>query len=133
MSKQISSLGSLLLILIACGIFSVIFIWIVGDVSEGVPPVSSSSSAPIAKVPTPQYRDEIFQYVIDPCFAQISSRNLTEYVSGKHAVDLLKITEKEGVENVISMILPMIKGTTFKERKTIYEFGLNRCLSGAGF
>ena len=54
-------------------------------------------------------------------------------MSEKQAVDLLKITDKEAGENVVLVTLPLIKGATFKERKKSYEFGLSRCLSGAGF
>ena len=122
-----------LLVIFGGGLFVAILFWSSRPVSRGSSPGSSSSTAPIAKGPTSQYRDEILQYVIDPCFTQISRRNLTEFVSEKQAVDLLKITEKDGVENVISLILPMVKGVTFKERRKIYEFGLSGCISGAGF
>lgn len=92
-----------------------------------------SSPALIAKGSAPQYRDEIMKYVIDPCFAQISRKELTGLMSEKQAVDLLKITEKEAVEKVVAVISPVIKGATFKERQKIYEFGLSNCLSGTGF
>ena len=72
-----------------------------------IPP--ESSTVPIAKGSTSQYRDEIIQYVIDPCFAQISRKNLKGFMSEKQAVDLLKITDKEAVENVVLVTLPLIK------------------------
>ena len=80
-----------------------------------------------------QYRDEIVQYIIDPCFAQIARRNLTQFISEKQAIDLLKATDKGAIENVIKLTLPLIKEATLSERKKIYEFGVSRCVGGAGF
>lgn len=94
--------------------------------SKVIPP--ESSTAPTNKGSGSRYRGEIIKYIIDPCLAQIARKNLTGLMSEKQAVDLLKITDKGSIENLIKVTLPVIEGATLSERKKLYKFGLSRCV-----
>lgn len=79
------------------------------------------------------YKAEIMQHVVDPCFQY--SANKSEPIAGiseTEMVTLMKMISPQAVEDTINVTLPVVRGKLPEARKEIYKFGLNTCIRGAG-
>lgn len=77
-------------------------------------------------------RDEIIQEVIDPCYLDAVLRNRVEGVSDQQMLELLKIMQADGTENMINALLPIVsKAESFQGRTVIYEIFKKKCIEAA--
>ena len=79
------------------------------------------------------YRDEITEHVVDPCFKYSAGKSepIPE-VSESEMVTLMKLMSPEAVQNTINAMLPVVKGKPIEARMEFYKFGLKMCIQGAG-
>ena len=79
------------------------------------------------------YKAEIMQHIIDPCFRY--SANKSEPVaemSETEMVTLMKLMSPEAVQDTIDVTLPAVKGQPPDARMQVYELGLKLCIRGTG-
>ena len=76
------------------------------------------------------YRQEIMQHVVDPCYTKLANRpgGLAEQISTKEAVELMKIFGKDAIEAVMRETIPLVSKMSFKERKQVYSFSRQLCI-----
>ena len=77
------------------------------------------------------YRKEIMVYVIDPCYRySLEMIGGIPGLTGNQALDLLKIMQKDETEQMIRVVLPLVKGQTKDARDSIYKFSKEQCIAG---
>ena len=81
-----------------------------------------------------KYRKEIMQYVIDPCYTELLSRQkeLTEYMTLKEAVEMTKVFAKDAIETAMRETIPVVSRLNFKERRQVYSYSLQLCIESGG-
>lgn len=79
------------------------------------------------------YKVEIMQHVIDPCFRYSAERSdLTEMWSVEEAVEMMKLLSPEAVQETIDVTLPVVQDKPLEARMKIYKFSLDLCIRGTG-
>ena len=79
------------------------------------------------------YKAEIMQYIIDPCFKYSASKSEpVDQMSESEMVMLMKLMSPDAVQETIDVTLPTVRGKPPEARTEIYKFGLKLCIRGTG-
>ena len=85
-----------------------------------------------AKVSAQDYRAEIMEHVIDPCYLFMAIQNPVDGVSPKQMADMVKALKPGNVEQMISGVNLMLKNNpSVATRMALYKLSLQVCISGA--
>ena len=79
------------------------------------------------------YKAEIMQHIIDPCFEYSASKSaLLDQMSEEEVVALMKLMSPNQMQETIDVTLPMVQDKPQDARMLIYKFGLDLCIKGTG-
>ena len=79
------------------------------------------------------YKAEIMQHIVDPCFQYSASKqDPPAGMSESEMVELMKIMSPQAVQDTIDVTLPVVKGKPVDDRMKVYEIGLKLCIQGTG-
>lgn len=79
------------------------------------------------------YKAEIMQHIVDPCFAYSASKSEPlDGISESEMVELMKLMSPGAVQDTIDVTLPAVKGQPLEARKQVYALGLKLCIKGTG-
>ncbi len=81
------------------------------------------------------YRDEIIEHAIRPCYLEIVNRDIQTYrelgMDTEQVTDFLMITQAQTVDDTVASFLPLVRGQDLATRKALYKIGLAQCLRGS--
>ncbi len=79
------------------------------------------------------YKAEIMQHIVDPCFTYSASKSepVAEMTEAE-MVTLMKLMSPDAVQDTIDVTLPAVKGKPIETRMRVYELGLKICIRGTG-
>ena len=79
------------------------------------------------------YKAEIMQHIINPCFRYSAERsdNLDMW-SVDEAVEMMKLLSPEAVQETLDVTLPVVRDKPLEARMKIYKFSLDLCIKGTG-
>ena len=80
------------------------------------------------------FRDEIMEHVVKPCYTDMAQRNAVPGFSDEALVDLAMMVNPQSVENMIDGVLVMLNASPQQDwpsRKLVYALSLNTCINAA--
>ena len=88
--------------------------------------------AVISSARAQDYRAEVEQHVIDPCYmgAAIRAANNTG-ASVDLVLRTMKIMNADSLARMFNVVVPVVSGKPLSSRMAIYKFALANCLRGA--
>ena len=87
------------------------------------------SATPVALV---DYRAEIMEYVVDPCYLDMALRNPVEGVSPEQLAELAKMVSAKSVNEMVESLQPLVaKLDELEQRRVFYAMGKKVCVDAA--
>ena len=79
-----------------------------------------------------EYKDEILEHIIDPCYEQIAlSSGLTEYLDLPEAVDAAKMLAEDDIKQAIIQMDHTVRNLELEDRMKVYKMGHDVCIYAA--
>ena len=80
------------------------------------------------------YRKEIMENIIYPCYAKIADTNSSQFArdNKQQFIEILIMMGEPDIEHAIDTIIAYLPGKTVEQRQVLYRFGLANCLQGSG-
>lgn len=96
-------------------------------------PFLSCVSMGISAQTDDDYKAEIMQHIVDPCFQYSASKSEPlDGISETEMVELMKLMSPSAVQDTIDVTLPTVKGQPLDARMQVYALGLKLCIKGTG-
>ena len=97
----------------------------------GATPSSVAAPAAVLSTSGSDYRAEITEEVIDPCFlTMIRNKGGVPNLSEDEALNILKTVQAESVESMIQQITPLLEGQDRGTRTSLYRMFSKTCIEG---
>ena len=78
------------------------------------------------------YRAEIMEHVVDPCYLDMALRNPVEGVTPEKMMELAKMVAADSVNQMVESLLPVAaKIDDLEQRQAFYAVGKELCISAA--
>ena len=78
------------------------------------------------------YREEIMQYVVDPCYLAMAEGKTVKGVSPAELAALVKSLNKKPIEDTVAAVNRLLRNDPgFETRKRVYDLSLDMCVRGA--
>jgi len=80
----------------------------------------------------PDYRAEIMEHVVDPCYLDMAHRNPVEGISPNELIEITKLMSGDAIETMIDNLRPIAaKMADLNQRLAFYEIGRRVCINAA--